>query len=138
MVLHGSLVTRLSSSLLFYFSSWGGESLAIRLAPQCVCTIYGTYILSLMMYSTAACIKIFQLLLGEVNDCTDWRVSNTLVIFVQIRLMYQIIFSCILALYVVYLYIPLHVSASIYSCKKISPTALENGGVDIKFSCCVV
>ena len=48
----------------------------MRLAPQCVCTIYGTYILSLIMYSTAACVKIFQLLLGEVNECNDWRVSN--------------------------------------------------------------
>ena len=28
-------------------------------------------------YSTAPCIKIFQLLLGEVNDCTNWRVSDT-------------------------------------------------------------
>ena len=27
-------------------------------------------------HSTAPCIKTFQLLLGEVNDCTDWRVSN--------------------------------------------------------------
>ena len=28
-------------------------------------------------YSTAPCIKIFQLLLGEVNDCTNWTVSDT-------------------------------------------------------------
>ena len=28
-------------------------------------------------YSTAPCIKIFQLLLGEVNDCANWKVSDT-------------------------------------------------------------
>ena len=27
-------------------------------------------------FSAAPCVKIFQLLLGEVNDCTDWRVSS--------------------------------------------------------------
>ena len=26
--------------------------------------------------SVAPCVKVFQLLLGEVNDCTDWRVSK--------------------------------------------------------------
>ena len=25
---------------------------------------------------TAPCTKFFQLLLGEVNDCTNWRVSS--------------------------------------------------------------
>ena len=27
-------------------------------------------------YFIASCIKRFQLLLGEVNDCADWRVSD--------------------------------------------------------------
>jgi len=36
-------------------------------APPCV------------LYFTAACVKIFQLLLGEVNDCTNWRVSKSLI-----------------------------------------------------------
>ena len=28
-------------------------------------------------YFTAPCTKVFQLLLGEVNDCNDWRVRDT-------------------------------------------------------------
>ena len=30
----------------------------------------------LYFYSIASCTKRFQLLLGEVNDCADWRVSD--------------------------------------------------------------
>ena len=30
----------------------------------------------MLFYFIASCIKRFQLLLGEVNDCADWRVSD--------------------------------------------------------------
>jgi len=31
-----------------------------------------------ILYFTAPCVRIFQVLLGEVNDCTEWRVSTKL------------------------------------------------------------
>ena len=31
----------------------------------------------IFFYFVGTCIKIVQLLLGEVNNCTEWRVSNT-------------------------------------------------------------
>lgn len=35
-----------------------------------------TIMVIITLYFTAHCTKFFQLLLGEVNDCTEWRVSN--------------------------------------------------------------
>ena len=40
--------------------------------------LHNTCLWIVCCYFTAPCIKVFQLLLGEVNECADWRVSNTL------------------------------------------------------------
>ena len=82
------------------------------------------------MYSAAACVKIFQLLLGEVNECNDWRVSNyhlddfLRLIYIPFFLLLRI--ACSLVVYT-------SACVCIYIAVKISPTALSRKGIQFSF-----
>ena len=79
------------------------------------------------MYSTAACVKIFQLLLGEVNDCTGWRVSNTFDNLFTNKVFFLLLhITCSLVIYT-------SACVCIYIAVKISPTALSRKGIQFSF-----